>query len=146
MDESKQSTASSDTTDNKQLTAEELLKKYYYFSEGSFFDVEIKKSVITAIEEYSAQQINEMIKKMNTLQFEVVDYSDTQFKYLESQKQNDELIKQVEHLKENLELGVNTRMKYEELKVAGDKMAEALKRYTPEKAREVISEWEKLNK
>lgn len=84
-----------DTTDNKQLTAEEFIKKWNVAFEDKEqkleFDIEMQNDLNSVSELISAQQNAELIK-------------------------------------------------------AGNKMAEALKRYTPEKAREVISEWDKLNK
>ncbi len=90
--------------------------------------------------------------------FKISKSQDDMWKWIESnclQKQEAARIKEVEHLKENLQLGVNTRMKYEELKIAGDKMAEALNGVAVGQIIDndqyfdiiqVLSEWEKLNK
>ncbi len=139
-------------TDNKQLTAVELLNKIEPNGELLGTDKAIEFAI-----EYSALQNAELIKKINTLQFEIVDYYDMQFKYLELQKQNAELIKEVEELKKESKKWMDiayregTRLDFSserviKLKEAGNKMAEVLKRYTAEKARECISKWEKLNK
>ena len=93
--------------DEKESSAEEVANKWgvRHYPSG-----EPNNDVIRAMQEYTSQkdaQIQALSKEVDTLQFQVIDYYDLQFKYMELQKQYADLQK---------------------------------------KAKEVISEWEKLNK
>jgi len=115
------------STDGKKLSAEDMLHKHHYFTEKSFFDIEIKNNILKAMQEFSSQK-------------------DAQIQALS--KEVEELKKRLAYEKANN--WTTLSVEYNELRIAGDKLAELLipiykdthlKEYS-----DAIANWEKLNK